>query len=216
MLPYLEWLHHGICQQDTEVYPRNTDRFQSLHQSEEQLKGPAELTISLTKEEFTIINFLIFAKKILPWEKLFDSDSMLISPSNLRVLMVLFFHFKRWTNKLVKSALTHTSRFNSTTETTDCAKNYQHKKSTTLIGIYNIPKPHPSPQKSPQILHHTLMLFPSLGTASQWHFAAFSHGHSIGTAVRESVCTGTSPTNWGFGFVGLFCFGGERKHQFFL
>lgn len=35
--------------------------------------------------------------------------------------------------------------------------------------------------------------------------------------VRESVCTGTSPTNWAFGFVGLFCFGdGERKNQFFL
>lgn len=123
-------------------------------------------------------------KKSYHGEKLFESDSILLSPSNLRVVMVLFFHFKRWTNKLVKSALTHASRFNSTTETTDCANHYQHKQSATQIGTYSIPKQHLSPQKLPQVLHHTLVLLPSFGIAVSG-VLQLSH---TGTANSEGEC----------------------------
>jgi len=61
----------------------------------------------------------------------------------------------------------------------------------------------------------------AMPVASQQHFAALSHWHSVTAlalqTLRARVCTGTAPTNRGFGFIGLFCLGsGERNQQFFL
>lgn len=100
------------------------------------------------------------------------------------------------------------------------AKNHQCNKSSTQAGIHDIPKQYSFPQKLPQIRTPTCYP-PAMPIASQWHFAALSHWHSVTAlalqTLRAHVCTGTAPTNWGFGFIGLFCLGsGETKHQVFL